>query len=125
MLLAVAAALPTTMALLPGACAPMPRRAALMRATTAAIGLAGLPHAALADLMDLDLGEADAPAPMAIKAEPIKMVTAGEPKPKKELSGPAARLKELQSKNSLTDKEKKELRKLKADEMCEMLGRGC
>ena len=38
---------------------------------------------------------------------------------------PANRLKELQAIKNPTEKEKKELRKLKADEMCEMLGRGC
>ena len=34
-------------------------------------------------------------------------------------------IQELQAKGGLTDKEKKELKRLKAEEMCEMLGRGC
>jgi len=57
--------------------------------------------------------------------EPIKMKVVGvdDAKPKKVT--PASRLKELQAKKDLTDKEKKELRRLKADEMCELLGKGC
>ena len=34
-------------------------------------------------------------------------------------------VQELQAKGGLTEKEKKELKRLKAEEMCEMLGRGC
>merc|ERR1719291_938031 len=60
-----------------------------------------------------------APQPIAIEAVP-----AGS-KPKKSKSGPYERIKELQSKGSLSDKERKELKRLKADEMCEMLGKGC
>ena len=50
----------------------------------------------------------------------------GAAKPKK--ATPATRYKELlakQKNEGLTDKEKKEFKKLKADEMCEMLGKGC
>ena len=38
---------------------------------------------------------------------------------------PAMRIKELEAKKDKTDKEKKELRRLKSEEMCELLGRGC
>ena len=34
-------------------------------------------------------------------------------------------MQELQAKGNLTDKEKKELKRLKQEEMCEMLGKGC
>lgn len=34
-------------------------------------------------------------------------------------------LQELQAKGNLTDKERKELKRLKSEEMCEMLGKGC
>jgi len=63
-------------------------------------------------------------------AEPVALsvvtLTPGGSKKKKDT--PASRLKELQelqAKGTISDKEKKEMRKLKADEMCEMLGRGC
>ena len=48
----------------------------------------------------------------------VTLEPAGAAKAKKDT--PATRIKELQAKGSLTDKEKKELRRLKADEMCEM-----
>ena len=38
---------------------------------------------------------------------------------------PASRIKALQAKKDLTKQEKSELRRLKADEMCELLGKGC
>jgi hypothetical protein len=34
-------------------------------------------------------------------------------------------LQELQAKGNLTEKERKELKRLKSEEMCEMLGKGC
>ena len=56
----------------------------------------------------------------------MSVVAADGPKPKKKVAGPVERIKELEArKKDLTDKEKKELRRLKADEMCEMLGKGC
>ena len=38
---------------------------------------------------------------------------------------PAMRIKELESRGGLDKKEQAELRRLKQDEMCEMLGKGC
>ena len=114
------------LALLVGSCAglaPSPRRAVLQRAAAAAAAASfAVPQIALADLVDLD-DAGPAQAAVAPKAVAITMQDAGAKKEK--LSTPASRLKELQAKKDLTDKEKKEMRQLKADEMCEMLGRGC
>lgn len=58
--------------------------------------------------------------PLAISV--VSVEEAGAAKKK----GPAARIKELQAKGgSATDKEKKELKRLKQEEMCELLGKGC
>ena len=76
------------------------------------------------------LDDLDAPGDIAAPSAPgdgfVKMNTvtlSDGPKTKK--SGPFERMKELQAKGNLTDKEKKELRRLKSEEMCEMLGKGC
>eukprot|EP00900_Chrysochromulina_parva_P004142 jgi/Chrpa1/13729/Chrysochromulina_OHIO_Genome00015796-RA len=84
-------------------------------------------------LSDLDMGEMEAGSGVVSSVndldfgEPVKIgvvsLDASGKKPKK--FTPADRLKELKAKKDLTEKEKKELRKLTADEMCEMLGRGC
>ena len=128
LLLLVLVWLPSAAAL---ASATVARRAVLQQASTAAAFAAaaafGPPRAALADLADLDaeepVGAAMAPKEAAVQVITMEDATA-KPK-KKEMSTPGQRLKELQAKGNLSDKEKKELRKLKADEMCEMLGRGC
>lgn len=143
------------------------RRQAVGQAALAATLILSQSASALSDLTmnDLDVGGGSSVAVSvgdlsASEAEPIKIgvvtLEAGQKKPKKDT--PASRIKELQSKGSLTDKEKKvcgrpdnmpydpqciashdfgsctcacffcdmqELRQLKADEMCEMLGRGC
>ena len=111
------------------------RRAILNQAASFAAAAALLPLPAIADLGDLDMGEA--PPPVAMKVESLAiepaadsgggvaltMVDAGVKKKKEDT--PASRIKELKAKGSLTDKERKELKRLVADEMCEMLGRGC
>ncbi len=99
------------------------RRDAIRVAThssSAAVLLAPLLHgAAYADLADLDA------------AEPIKLVSPNAVGVVDAGSKPAApkgayaRMKELQAKGNLSDKEKKELKRLKQEEMCEMLGKGC
>lgn len=100
------------------------RRALLQRSAAAAAALSFVPMQAMAgDMMDLS-----APDEAASTAGPIKMqmVSAGEKAAKKDT--PASRLKELIAKEKsggLSDKEKKEMRVLKAEEMCELLGRGC
>ena len=124
-LLAVLVWLPSSAALAPN----VGRRAVLRHATTAAAAATAVavsPMIALADLADLDAEEPSAPAVATRDAgfQAVTLSDATKPK-KKEMSTPAQRLKELQAKGNLSDKEKKELRKLKADEMCEMLGRGC
>ena len=111
----------------------MNRRKALSQATGAAFAVLAAARGASADsdltMADLDIGGKPVASSVADlsaeEAAPIQLVTleAGKPKPKKDT--PAARLKELTSRRDLTDKEKKELRRLKADEMCEMLGKGC
>jgi len=59
-------------------------------------------------------------------AEPMQVLTLTDgTKPKRKENTPANRIKELQAKRDITDKEKKELRRLKSEEMCELLGRGC
>ena len=114
---------------------PLARRAILNQAASFAAAAALLPLPAIADLGDLDMGEA--PPPVAMKVESLAiepaadsgggvaltMVDAGVKKKKEDT--PASRIKELKAKGSLTDKERKELKRLIADEMCEMLGRGC
>lgn len=110
------------------------RRAALQHAAQSCCAVAAaavlMPTAAVADLADLDSFEA-APVPMKTQTiEPvgeaiaITMTDAGAPK-KMNKDSPGYRIKELEAKRDKTEKEKKELRRLKADEMCEMLGRGC
>ena len=88
----------------------------------AASALAAVPQAARADLADLDAGDSAAPVPMETisSGEAVQMITLsdGAKKPKK-ISTPGARIKELEAKKDKTDKEKKELRKLKSDEVCE------
>mmetsp|Transcript_65434 Transcript_65434/g.108769 ORF Transcript_65434/g.108769 Transcript_65434/m.108769 type:complete len:128 (+) Transcript_65434:42-425(+) len=71
---------------------------------------------------ELSAGPAEEAAPV---AQPIalSLVPTGEKKSKPQTS--YGRIKELSNKGQLTDKEKKELRRLKAEEMCEMLGKGC
>ena len=81
--------------------------------------------------MDMDLSAPAEPAPAtpASPAEPprevMTMVTLepGVARPKK--LTPAMRIKELESRGGLDKKEQAELRRLKQDEMCEMLGKGC
>ena len=107
------------------------RRAVAAQAASFAAALA-LSQQARA-LSDLDMSEMEAGSGVASSVndldfgEPVKIgvvsLDASGKKPKK--FTPADRLKELKAKKDLTEKEKKELRKLTADEMCEMLGRGC
>ncbi|KAL1496357.1 hypothetical protein AB1Y20_016313 [Prymnesium parvum] len=103
------------------------RRSLLHTAAAALVGgFAGVrPGLALEDLDDIAAPSAGNAKP--IQANPISLsvVTRDGSAKKVEKDSPYARIKELQQKSSLTDKEKKELRRLKADEMCEMLGRGC
>ena len=54
----------------------------------------------------------------------MMVMTDAGTKKKKDIT-PGQRIKDLEAKPNKTDKEKKELRTLKADQMCEMLGRGC
>lgn len=85
------------------------------------------PHPGFA-LEDLDsLSAPSAPTVMkAVDAKPITVtVTVQTAASKPAEKTPYARIKELQQKGNLTKEEQKELRRLKADEMCEMLGRGC
>ena len=56
---------------------------------------------------------------------PFAVATLGDATKKPKKDTPGQRIKDLEAKSDKTDKEKKELRRLKADEMCEMLGRGC
>ena len=65
------------------------------------------------------MDDLDAPA-----FEPLKVVSLQEKDAAKKET-PASRIKALQAKKDLTKQEKSELRRLKADEMCELLGKGC
>ena len=97
------------------------RRALLASALSGAAALSTA--AARADMDDLSAPEdlsAPGPAPVMIST-----YAPGEKREEKKRDGPYQRIKELQAKGGLTDKEKKELKRLKAEEMCEMLGRGC
>ena len=111
------------------------RRAALQHGLAAVASTWAVPFAAHADLGDLEAPE-EAPVKMqAVKVDvaapadepffaPLTMTDAGPKKKKEQTQG--ERIRELEKKGG--DKSKKEiseLRKLKADEMCEMLGRGC
>ena len=86
--------------------------------SVAAPALADLPQPGM--ILDLD-DELSPPPAAAVAVQAVQAVPAGE----KKKSSKYDRMRELQSKFNLTDKEKKELRRLKADEMCEMLGKGC
>ena len=110
------------------------RRAAVAAAGAAALGLSP----ALAEeqilTMDMDLSAPEEPKPAAAPAEPprevMTMVTLEPGVAAKKKMTPALRIKELEEKGGfglggLSDKEKKELRRLKSEEMCEMLGKGC
>ena len=89
----------------------------------AASALAAVPLAARADLADLDAVEGAAPVPMETvsSAPAIQMITldAEGKKPKQLIATPGARIKELEAKKDKSEKEKKELRKLKSDEVCD------
>ena len=102
------------------------RRAALQHGLAAAAALAAVPLSARADLGDLDAPE-EAPVKMeAVQEEPFaQALVMTDKKVKKKERTPADRIKELEKKPDKTKKEIAELRQLKADEMCEMLGRGC
>ena len=108
------------------------RRACVAAAGAAALGVATPAFAEQQILtMDMDLSAPAEPAPAtpASPAEPprevMTMVTLepGVARPKK--LTPAMRIKELESRGGLDKKEQAELRRLKQDEMCEMLGKGC
>ena len=109
------------------------RRACVAAAGAAALGVATPAFAEQQILtMDMDLAAPAEPAPAtpASPAEPprevMTMVTLepGVARPKK--MTPAMRIKELEARKSQLDKkELAELRRLKQDEMCEMLGKGC
>ena len=104
------------------------RRACVAAAGAAALGVAPAAFAEQQILtMDMDLA---APATPAAPAEPprevMTMVTLepGVARPKK--MTPAMRIKELEARKSQLDKkELAELRRLKQEEMCDMLGKGC
>ena len=75
--------------------------------------------------MDDDLS---APEPAGPDSKPIgiTVISAGDAAAKPKAQTPAQRIKELSAKGgAMTDKEKKELKRLKQEEMCELLGRGC
>ena len=98
-------------------------------------GRAGSCDAAFAEqqilTMDMDLSAPAEPAhatPASHAAPPPEEMTIvtlepGVARPKK--LTPAMRIKELESRGGLDKKEQAELRRLKQDEMCEMLGKGC
>ena len=106
------------------------RRAALKQAAqncaVAAAALVSVPHLANAALADLDDG--GAPEQQAKDGSQMLVMTdgaSGTKRTKPEEITPVMRIKELKAKQNKTDKEKRELKLLIADEMCEMLGRGC
>ena len=114
------------------------RRACVAAAGAAALGVATPAFAEQQILtMDMDLAAPAEPAPAtpapaapASPAEPARevmtMVTLepGVARPKK--MTPAMRIKELEARKSQLDKkELAELRRLKQEEMCDMLGKGC
>ena len=109
------------------------RRACVAAAGAAALGVATPAFAEQQILtMDMDLAAPAEPAPAtpASPAEPprevMTMVTLepGVARPKK--MTPAMRIKELEARKSQLDKkELAELRRLKQEEMCDMLGKGC
>ena len=108
--------------------APVPAVFAGRRALLAgALVALAAPSTALAgDLSDGDLSAPSAAEPLEV-ATPltISVMDVAEAGAKKK-TGPAARIKELQAKGgSATDKERKELKRLKQEEMCELLGKGC
>ena len=93
------------------------RRTALALTGTTLFAL-GKPVSA-AETPPQKLDDLDAPA-----FEPLKVVSLQEKDAAKKET-PASRIKALQAKKDLTKQEKSELRRLKADEMCELLGKGC
>jgi len=113
---------PTRRGLLSAALYSVPAVALAAHSPTAAL--------ALDDLSMPDLSAPESPKDLSAPAElesGFVAVTTVDPtvKKKSKINGTYARIKELQSQGSLTDKEKKELKRLKAEEMCEMLGKGC
>lgn len=129
--LLLAAALSTNALLPAGTSAQtqsMGSRRTLLQRSVLAFSLPAVLSPAVVHALE-DLEDLSAPAPLAAKPiEPSNAVAVSvvtkDASAKKDT--PYSRIKELQAKgNNLTDKEKKELRRLKAEEMCEMLGRGC
>ena len=136
LLLLCLASAATALRITPSPAAPtalaLGRRACVAAAGAAALGVATPAFAEQQILtMDMDLSAPAEPAPAtpASPAEPprevMTMVTLepGVARPKK--LTPAMRIKELESRGGLDKKEQAELRRLKQDEMCEMLGKGC
>ena len=61
-------------------------------------------------------------------AEPVSIgvITVGDGATKVKISGTASRIKEIKALGgNATTKEKKELKRLQQEEMCDLLGRGC
>ena len=102
---------------------------AAFAAAAAAAGLAAPAFAEQVLTMDADLSApSEAPAektPAELESGFVAVLSAEEAK-KIRKKTPAQRIKELEAMGgSKTDKEKKELKRLKAEEMCELLGKGC
>ena len=101
--------------------------AALFFAPAATLCPPAVAAQALEILDDLSAPEASQSLPAPVESGFLAAVAVDPTvkKSKSKINGAYSRIKELQSQGSLTDKEKKELKRLKAEEMCEMLGKGC
>mmetsp|Transcript_49817 Transcript_49817/g.161436 ORF Transcript_49817/g.161436 Transcript_49817/m.161436 type:complete len:139 (-) Transcript_49817:142-558(-) len=108
--------------------APAFSRRSLLAGLSSAAALGATRAAHAEGLGDLDAPE-EAAAPIKVSAVQAVTIDASKPKQPK-VAKQYARMEELKKKGDLgggglTDKERKELNRLKAEEMCEMLGRGC
>ena len=105
---------------------PQSRRALLLGAlgTAVTLGNAKQAFAVVQEAPaseDLSMPEASASGGIA-----VGMISVGEGQTKQKVNGTAQRIKDLKALGGkITDKQKKEMKRLQQEEMCDLLGRGC
>ena len=108
---------------------PQSRRALLLGAlgTAVAVGNAKQVFAQEAPASeDLSMPEEAFSAPQEAKPIAVGVITVGDGAAKPKVNSTTQRIKDLKALGGkATDKQKKELKRLQAEEMCELLGRGC
>ena len=107
---------------------PQSRRALLLGALGTAVTLGNAKQAFAAAPVQEALASEDLSMPEASASGGIAvgMISVGEGQTKQKVNGTAQRIKDLKALGGkITDKQKKEMKRLQQEEMCDLLGRGC